>query len=187
MLLTLRIRLWRYAPVGWVVGAVLVVLAAARTMSPPPPATVPVLVAAHEIVAGASITAADLRVARVPRRTLPQGALTEPGEAVGTTTAVTVPQGLPLVPALLAGERFSIEPPEGSSVVPLDLVGAGALEVGDEVEVVPAGCEGAEPARAVVVETATDAAPVMLALAPQDAVRIVTIREICTLAAVLVE
>lgn len=187
MLLTWRIRLWRWAPVGWAVAAIAVVLAVARILAPPPPATVAVVVASHELPAGSVLTASDLRVSRVPRTAAPETATADADALVGTTLATPVPGGLPLVPALLAGDRFTLDPPEGTSVVALDLVGAGALRVGDAVDVVPAGCDGAEPARALVVEAADDAAPAMLALDPADAVRIVTVREVCALAAVVVQ
>lgn len=187
MLLTWRIRLWRWAPVGWGVAALAVVLTVAHVLAPAPPVTLPVVVASGDLAAGTTLTTADLRLSRVPRSAIPETATADAAALVGRTLAVPVPGGLPLVPALLAGDRFTLEPPAGTSVVALDLVGAGALRVGDEVDVVPAGCDGAEPARALVVEAADDAAPAMLALDPADAVRIVTAREICALAAVVVQ
>jgi Flp pilus assembly protein CpaB len=90
----------RLLSAGLLAGAMAVAL---QVLAPPPPATVPVLVAARDLAAGAALTRADLRVAHRPPSSLPAGALTAPDEATGRPVSSAVRRGEVLTDVRLVG------------------------------------------------------------------------------------
>lgn len=144
----LRVLAWHARPAVGVVGLLIACAVAARIAAPPPPPTVPMVVTAREVVAGAELAASDLRVAAVPRPLVPAGsatvdAVTTPdllAGLIGRRAAVDLPRGLAVVETLLEGERFGVQPPAGAVVVPvrLDAAVVRLLRPGDRVDLVAA-------------------------------------------------
>ncbi|MCU1432670.1 MAG: hypothetical protein JWP95_1775 [Actinotalea sp.] len=137
-LLTLRIALWRARHLV-VCGVVIAAAwAGVRQLAPPPTPTGPVVVAARDVAAGASLVAADLRVARVPVHLVPDDAITEPTTLLGRSVVVGLPRGLAVVEHVLAGSRFALEPPDGTVVVPVSVstTTSALLQAGDRVDLI---------------------------------------------------
>jgi pilus assembly protein CpaB len=110
---------------GLVAGAVAVAL---PLVAPPPPATVDVVTAARDLVAGVPLGADDLALVALPADLVPTGALTTAAAAAGRLAAGPVRAGEPLTD--------------------VRLLGAGLLDAGDEVA---APLRVAEPATAALV------------------------------------
>lgn len=114
--------------------AVLAGLQAARTPGDP---TVPVTVAAHDLVSGTKLTSGDVEVRRLPVRAVPSGLETH---AVGRTLAAPIRAGEPITdvrlvgPALAAGYPARVAMPV--RIADADMVGL--LKVGDRVDLVAA-------------------------------------------------
>lgn len=162
-MLRLRILLWRLRRAGALAGVLVVVALVARTLAPPPPVTRPVVVAARDVPAGAVLRAADLRVAHLPVRGVPEAAYRDEADLLGRGVAVDLPRGLAVVDGLLEGSRFGLDPPAGTVVVPVHLTGSsggGLLQPGDKIDLVaPAdvgwvGEAGDEPAPTVLARGA---------------------------------
>jgi Flp pilus assembly protein CpaB len=90
----------RLLSAGLLAGAMAVAL---QVLAPPPPATVPVLVAASDLAAGATLTRADLRVAHRPPASLPAGALSALDAATGRPVSSAVRRGEVLTDVRLVG------------------------------------------------------------------------------------
>ena len=126
--------MWRYR---WLVVACCVACAAWLTVGelrPPPAPTVPVLVTAREVPAGAVLTDADVRLDAAP--SAPAGAIGL-DLAVGATLAVGLPEGIPVVETMLLGPGLADAAPEGWVVVPVPLadpVLAELVRVGDRID-----------------------------------------------------
>jgi Flp pilus assembly protein CpaB len=117
--------------------------------------TAPLLVAAHDLPAGATLAQDDVRVVDVPRATLPGGALTDPQGIAGRVLASAANSGEPLTDARLVG-RSDGAGEAGKSTVPLRLADAGVaglLHPGAEVDVVTVGDE--DEGRQVLARNAT--------------------------------
>lgn len=117
---------------------------------PDPPETVPVLTAAHDLPAGAVLSAQDLRTADVPAALVPAGALTDAGAAAGRVVAGPVRAGEPLTDVRLLGAALL---PAGSQVAaPVRLAEpatAALVQAGDRVDVLSASPEGGAAAEVV--------------------------------------
>lgn len=125
---------------------------------------VPVAVAAHDLDAGATLTAADLRTATYPAALAPTGALTP--DAAGQVLAGPLRAGEPVTDLRIAGPELvaRLAGPEAAAVPvrPADPAVAQMLRAGDRVDVVTLGVDG----HGTVV--AGDAA-VLTVLPPDDA------------------
>ncbi|MGV8965537.1 MAG: SAF domain-containing protein [Cellulomonas sp.] len=144
-----RLLAWR---LRFPVAATLLGVAAALgvgQLRPAPAVTVPIVVAARELSPGGALTAADLRVVRLPPALVPRGAHPRPADVVGHRLVVAAPPGLPLVDALLAGDRLATAGPAGSVVAPIRLTDpavAALLRPGDRIDVLAAaGSADGEP------------------------------------------
>lgn len=120
-----------------------------RALVPPAPATVPVLVAARDLTAGAPLTHADVTVRESAADGAPPGVLAAPGEAVGLPLAVALPAGTPLTRSLLVGPSFTDEAPEGTLTLALALPSEGQAHLAQpgrtvQLLVTPPGGERAE-------------------------------------------
>ncbi|QCB95433.1 flagellar biosynthesis protein FlgA [Cellulomonas shaoxiangyii] len=202
----LRGALWRWRVV---VAAVCLGAAAAATVQalrPPPPRTVPVLVLAADATAGTPLTTSDVTVARVPPDAVPAGALTAPDDAVGAAPVVDLPARQPLTPTLLGGGTPT--GPAGTVVAAVrldDPAVAALLAPGAHVDLVaarPEGGPGETVARRALVLPAppSDGAgggllggasgapdvPVLVAVAPDEAVRLAEASASARLVAVVV-
>ena len=104
---------------------------------------VPVLIAARVIPAGSVIADADVRVAHWPADLVPDGALRDPGEAIGKTVVAAIPARDAVAASdfleggSLAGAGMVAMPVRFGSGVPTEL-----LRVGDHVDLIGAGSDG---------------------------------------------
>ena len=135
-----------------VAAGLLVVLAAASALRPDPAGTyVDVLVAATDLRPGATVNADDVRLQKRSAATLPDGALTNPDDLVGSTPAGAARRGEILTDARVLGSRLTgLSAGPDARVVPLHLADAAVLDVirpGDVVDVLgaPAADAGARP------------------------------------------
>lgn len=157
--LALRVLAWRVRPLALVLALVAACALAARAAAPPPAPTVPVVVAAADLDAGHTLTADDLRTARVPRSAAPSSAASRPDALVGEELAADVPRGLAVVTTQLARSRFVTTAPAGTVAVPVHLADAAVaalLRPGDRVDLVTGTADGwpGEQGPAVLAESA---------------------------------
>lgn len=109
------------------------VFAGLRAVTAPPPPTVPVVVARHDLPAGAVLTAADLVVAGFAAGSVPSGVVPDPA---GRTLATAVRRGEPLTEPRLLGPAL-VEGHQGLVVTPVRLPDAsavGLLRPGDRLD-----------------------------------------------------
>lgn len=117
------------------------VAAGLQAVAPAPPATTPVLVAAHDLRAGAVLGPGDVTTSRRPRSDVPDGALTAP--AVGRVVAGPVRAGEALTDVRLLGAALLPAGPEVAVPVRVAEPGTAALvRAGDVVDVLSASPEG---------------------------------------------
>lgn len=108
-------------------------LAGLRTLAPPPPDTVDVLVARHDLPAGARLAADDLTRTAFPTGLAPA---TTPTDAVGRVLAAPIGRGEPVTDRRLVGPALA-QAQGGQTVLPLRLPDAGMaalLRPGDVVD-----------------------------------------------------
>lgn len=116
-------------------------LALVLALTPPDrPATVPVLVAAADLPAGAALGPAELAVREWPAELAPDGTLHEPAAAGGRTLIGAVRAGEPITDTRLVGATQASGPDE--AVVPVRLADeavASILAPGSRIDVLAAG------------------------------------------------
>jgi Flp pilus assembly protein CpaB len=125
----------------------LTALAAAALHTRAPTAGAPVLVTAHDLAPGVTLTAADLRLADLPADAVPAGALRDPPAAVGRVLAGAARSGEPVTDVRLVGvENTRLASPDPSAVaVPVrlaDPAAADLLHPGSHVDAVGADGHG---------------------------------------------
>ncbi|HVK20720.1 MAG TPA: SAF domain-containing protein [Actinokineospora sp.] len=104
--------------------------------------SVPMLVAARSLAAGADLSPADVRVVRAPPELRPESAFTDPPSVAGRILALPAAEGEPITEARLVGPA-AIDPSQAIVAVRLtdpDL--AGVIRPGARVDVVSAAQEG---------------------------------------------
>ena len=152
-----------------VAAGLLVMLAAASALRPDPAGTyLDVVVAATDLRPGATVSADDVRLQKRSAATLPDGAVTNLDDLVGSTLAGPARRGEILTDARVLGSRLTgLSAGPDARVVPLNLADAAVLDVirpGDVVDVLgaPAADTAAQPrmlaAAAVVVLVSAAAA-----------------------------
>jgi pilus assembly protein CpaB len=151
-------------------AAALVVLALVLALAPRAgPSVVPVLVAAAELTAGATIHGTDLAVRSWPADIAPAGALRDPGQAEGRVLVGAAHAGEPLTDLRVVGASPD---PDGGATVPVRVADAGVaalLVPGSRVDVVTAGPPGSAVGDAPAVLAAD--AKVLAVLAEEKGVR----------------
>lgn len=129
----LRALVWR---LRWLIVAACVACAAwiaIGELRPPSAPGVDVLVAARDLPAGTTVTAADLRTVRVHEA--PASAVGP--DDLGAPLVIGVPEGLPVVRSMLLGPGLAEAAPPGWVVTPVALADpllAEMLRVGDRVD-----------------------------------------------------
>jgi Flp pilus assembly protein CpaB len=116
-------------------------VAALRATAPPPEPTVPVRVAAHDLVAGARVTDADLTTVEFRPGSEPEGLVEDPA---GRTLATSLRRGEPVTDVRLLGPSLTDGHP-GMVATPVripDAAMAGLLRAGDRVDVLAADPQG---------------------------------------------
>jgi Flp pilus assembly protein CpaB len=166
--LAVRLILWRGRRLGLAAAVVALCLLVARQLAPPPEATEPVVVTAREVPAGGVLAAADLRIARLPHRLAPDGAMTDLAELRGHELLIDLPRGVPVVASMLDDGRFGRVAPAGTVTVPVRLVDAAVtrlLRPGDRIDLVAPGYDPDGTSAVVVAQGAV----VLDVVAPDDA------------------
>lgn len=127
--------------------------------------TVPLVVAASDIAAGATVGPADVAVREWPPDLAPAGVLRDPATAEGRVLVGAARAGEPLTDVRLVGSGRAPDAGAGRAAVPVRLADSGVaalLVPGSHVDVVTVGARADEP-----VVLAADA--VVLAVLAQDA------------------
>lgn len=141
--------LWRarHLVVAVCLGAAAVV--ALALLRPAPAQGREVLVAAHEIRAGAVVSAGDLTARTLPETALPEGSLPTRADLVGARAAVSLPRGTVLTASMTsAGVARGLSRGDRIVQVPVE-IGASLAEPGAKVDIVSSDdgaavvCEGA--------------------------------------------
>ena len=135
---------------GLAAGAVASGLSA---VAPPPATTVRIVAAAHDLPAGALLSAVDLTEIALPSSAVPAGALTDASDATGRLVAGPVRRGELLTDVRLLGA--GLLPPGKSVAVPVRLAepaSAALVSAGDRVDVLSAATEGGAAAQLVASE-----------------------------------
>ncbi|QVT81604.1 hypothetical protein ENKNEFLB_04015 [Nocardioides aquaticus] len=147
----------------------LAVLAAVRAVTPAPVPTAGVVVAAHDLPAGATIGTDDVEVRTVAATLVPPGTgPPDPGSVVGRVVAGPVGAGELLAATRLVGADLAAAGP-GRTTLPVRLADAAAvdlLEVGDRVDLVAADLQGGPDASGSTVATGVDVLAVPAPEAP---------------------
>jgi Flp pilus assembly protein CpaB len=125
-------------------------------LSPDPPPTVGVVVTTHDIAAGSSLSASDLRVTSVAASLAPGSAYTHTAQAAGRTASAALAKGTVLNPGLVAGDTAADVAPAGRVVLAIpadDDPTLGLLGPGDHVDLLSATSSGSRylARRAVVL------------------------------------
>jgi pilus assembly protein CpaB len=131
-----------------VVAAVAAVITGISAARPPDPPRVDVVRAAHELAAGATLSARDVRVDKIPRTAAPQSPVTDPEQVVGIVVNSPVAEGQVITELALGSPRAS---GPGMVVAPLRLTDAdmaALVRLGDRVDVI-AATDSAAKARVV--------------------------------------
>lgn len=149
---------WHRQGVAAALGVLGLVLLA-RELRPPPPPTVAVVTAARDLASGSSVTGDDVRLARVPVGSVPDGALRAP--PLGRLVALPVRRGEVITDVRVLGDGLlgALAPGDDMVAAPVHLADASTaalLRVGDTVDVTGAGAAGtatvaARAARVLVV------------------------------------
>ena len=111
------------------------VAAGVHAVAAPAPPTVPVLVAARDLPAGAEVAEADLETVRFAPGSEPGGAVADP---VGEVLAAPLRRGEPVTDVRLVGPELTVGQP-GLTAVPMRLPDPGMvtlLDVGDRIDLV---------------------------------------------------
>jgi len=140
----------------------LAVVAGVHAVRPSPPPTVPVAVAARDLVSGTVLAPGDLEVRRIPVAVAPVGSTPD---AVGRTLAGPVGEGEPVTDVRLVAPSLVAGYP-GRVVLPVRIADADAaalLRVGDHVDVV-----AADPRRGGASPVAVDVPVVALPTSDAD-------------------
>ncbi|GGC85566.1 hypothetical protein GCM10011512_10520 [Tersicoccus solisilvae] len=123
-------------------------------LTPASAVTLPVVVAAHDLPAGAVLTGGDLERTDWPPGAVPDGAVTSVAAVTGGRLGAPLRRGSPVTDAALLGPGLLTGAPPGRSAVPLRVADPTMLRVlrpGDLVDVVAVGREdpgaGSAPAR----------------------------------------
>ena len=136
------------------------VLAGLTALAPPRPDTVSVVTAGHALTGGTTVRAEDLDTTELPPHAVPDGAWTDPSEAVGQKLAGPVPAGQVLTAADMLRHRAS---GSGSVAAPLPLADdrvSALLEAGDQVDVLAADSQtGKTRVVATAIRVVTGAIP----------------------------
>jgi Flp pilus assembly protein CpaB len=146
--------------------AALAVASALRAHAEPPPPRLPVLVAARDLAAGATVSPDDLTRAAFAPGSVPDGVLGSAAEAVGRSTVGPVRAGEPLTDVRLLGAGLLARYP-GAVAAPVrlgDRATVGLLRVGDRVDILAADPQGTGAA-----EVAARDVPVIAIPPPGDA------------------
>nr|WP_218860221.1 Flp pilus assembly protein CpaB [Petropleomorpha daqingensis] len=124
-------------------------------------ASTPVVVAAADLAAGTTLSAGDLRVARLPLDTAPAGRADDPSELIGRGLAGAVRAGESVTDVRLVGPGLTSGLPDDQVAAPVrlaDLAVTALVRAGDRVDVL-ATAPDAATAEVVAADALVLAAP----------------------------
>ena len=158
-------HLLRQVTAGLLVGLALVLaLRSAPPTGPTGPVTVPVMVAATDLTAGAVLRESDLVLADLPEPLAPDGVSAEGGELAGRVLAAPLRRGEPVTDVRVVGPGLWSQVPAGQVAAPVrlaDLAVAALLHPGDRVDVLATdpqtGVADVVAADALVLSVTSDA------------------------------
>lgn len=138
--------------------AAALVLVAAVIALRPQPGTATILVAAHDLRPGATLTPSDVRTRPVPAELVPSGALRRPADVDGRVLTGAARGGEPITDVRLLGDELArlLAPREGTATVPVRLADPDVVRVlapGSVVDVV--GVDGPDGRPTVLAEQAS--------------------------------
>ena len=132
----------RYRRVLGALLAAVAVLGIIESMAPADPPSRRVVVAAHDLDAGALLTAGDVRAVPLPPTAVPGGAASDPARVIGRVVAGPMRAGEAVTDLRLVGRSLVARYPPGTVAAPVrigdpDVVAL--LRVGDRIDVFAAG------------------------------------------------
>lgn len=133
-----RRLLARYRRLTSALLAGIAVLAVVETVAPAAPASVPVVVAAHDLGAGTVVSPGDVRVVDLPPNAVPGGASRSAVALVGRVVAGPLRTGEALTDRRVLGHSLLAGYPPGLVAAPVRLQDAavvGLLQVGQRIDV----------------------------------------------------
>jgi len=133
-----------------VLAALLAVLCGLSAVAPRAAPTVPVVVAAHDLPGGTTLTTSDVAVWQVAADMLPARAVTDPAKIVGRTLVAPLTRGSPLTEVSTLSAAFP-HAEAGSAVLAVPLSDATLvrlLSVGDRVDVMATSSDPTGTAKA---------------------------------------
>jgi pilus assembly protein CpaB len=107
-------------------------------LAPKAPATTPVLAAARDLPAGATLSAPDLTVVALPPKAVPTGTFRRGSDLTGRVVAAAVRRGEPMTDVRIVGSAMFGAVGAGQVAVPVRIADAGVarlLQPGDVVDV----------------------------------------------------
>jgi Flp pilus assembly protein CpaB len=168
----------------WIAAALaaFAVAAALQALSPPATALSAVVVAAHALPGGHSLSATDLRTEQLPTADVPAGSSASAATLVGRTTAGPVEAGAPITDVGLLGPALTRQLAPGQVAVPVPLADAiigAVLRTGEVIDIVasdpavPSVAGGAPASARVVAHGLTILAPPVAAADGSSSVLVV--------------
>ncbi len=141
-------------------------MAFARQVSPAPPPHTSVVVAAHDLDAGVTLSPDDVRMVDLPAGLVPAAATSDLAAVIGETVAGPMREGEVMTDRRVVAPSLVAGYPAGSLATPLRVRDASVvslLEVGDQIDVYAAVPDDSDSARLLVTD-----APVLALPAPED-------------------
>jgi Flp pilus assembly protein CpaB len=139
------VHLLRRVLAALLAGFALVLALRPAPAAPTRAADAPVAIAAHDLAAGAVLSADDLTVAGLPPAVVPDGVVADVTVLAGEVLAGPVRAGEPVTDVRVVGPGLWSQVPPGRVAAPVrlaDLAVATLLRPGDRVDVLATGAEG---------------------------------------------
>ncbi len=125
----IRALLWRTRHLLIALTFLAALLTVVQAIGGMQPAVTAIIVAGKQLPAGKTLEREDVAVAHVPADLVPDGALTDPSEAVGEVLVSALPRGMPVPRALLLSADFLALAPPGEVIVSVTIIGDGTEDL----------------------------------------------------------
>lgn len=133
----IRALMWRWR---WVALALAISVAAQSVislLSEQNPATTQIVVAAADLSTGDELTQADIKIANLPKKFLPEGTIDSPESVIGKRIVAPLPSGAPVLSQQLFTSAFAANPPKGTVITGISLddpITLSILQPGDSIQ-----------------------------------------------------
>ncbi len=144
---------------------------AISALSPPPPPSAQVAAAERDLSGGTTISAADVRIVRVPPESVPAGAITDAAQVTGRVLAVPVRAGETITDVRLVGSALLAGYGDQLVAAPVRIADAGSaalLQPGDVIDVLAADGVGATDGETMAGAARLVASDVRVVTVPRD-------------------